>query len=258
MSPFTSSLVRRGQHLPLVVMGMLAALGFLSLSRSNPAHAQGPGVNLTALYNQVQTLQATVNAQQTTITNQQTTINALKALTSPLSLSGPDFTITGVNVHIVSGSGRTDDNTSADPGSSLTGLGNLIIGYNATGNSLYGDVRTGSHNLILGDKNSYSSYGGLVAGTYNAISNLYASVSGGFLNKASGDCSSISGGSGNKASGNYSSAIGGWVNTASGNYSSTSGGAFNTASGDSSTVSGGQSLSQGSSSGWMGGGYHSP
>src|SRR5262245_21541544 len=74
----SSSLVRRGKHLSLVVLGVLAVLGFLSLSRSNPAQAQGPGVNLTALYNQVQALQATVNTQQTTINNQQATINALQ------------------------------------------------------------------------------------------------------------------------------------------------------------------------------------
>ena len=42
-----------------------------------------------------------------------------------------------------------------------------------------GDVRTGSHNLVLGDENNYSSYGGQVAGSDNTISNGYASVSGG-------------------------------------------------------------------------------
>ena len=43
------------------------------------------------------------------------------------------------------------------------GLGNLIVGYNELGNP-NGDNRTGSHNLVTGQQNSFSSYGGLVVG----------------------------------------------------------------------------------------------
>ncbi len=141
---------------------------------------------------------------------------ALKAKTAPLSVSGKDLTITGVNVHIVSGSGSTSNGTvDADgrpiPGKPLSGRGNLIIGYNAKGSDQgAGDVRTGSHNLILGDRNSYSSSGGLVVGYDNVISGLYASVSGGSQNKASAGCSTVSGGANNKASGNASSISGGY------------------------------------------------
>ena len=73
----------------------------------------------------------------------------------------------------------TADGTEGEgPDAPLTGLGNLIIGYNAIGNN-NGDTRTGSHNLVLGDHNNYSSYGGLVAGEDNIISSRYASVSSG-------------------------------------------------------------------------------
>lgn len=43
-------------------------------------------------------------------------------------LSGPHVVFTGANIHIRSGSGATDDNTDDDD--TLTGLGNLVVGYN--------------------------------------------------------------------------------------------------------------------------------
>ena len=78
-------------------------------------------------------------------------IAALEAKTAPLSVVGDSFVITGKNVYIVDGSGTTDSDT---------GLGNLTIGYNASAAHLgVPDVRTGSHNLIVGDGNNYSSFG---------------------------------------------------------------------------------------------------
>src|SRR5207248_3118942 len=137
---------------------------------------------------------------ETTLT---THVTALQTLTAPLSLSGTDFIITGVNVHIVDGSGFTDDNVPG--GGTLTGLGNLTIGYNGLRDDFsYPDVRTGSHNLILGDQNNYSSYGGSVAGVFNNILGPYAYVSGGSGNTASGIASTVSGGAFNTASGSPS------------------------------------------------------
>ena len=42
------------------------------------------------------------------------------------------------------------------------GLGNLVIGYNELRGA--GDDRSGSHNLVIGSRNNYSSHGGLVGG----------------------------------------------------------------------------------------------
>lgn len=98
-------------------------------------------------------------------------------------LRGPHVIFTGVNVHIRSGLGFTED-----PGS---GLGNLIVGYNE---DLFGSSRTGSHNLVVGAGHGYSSWGGFVAGVGNTISGPYASVSGGAENTAGGYASSVSGG----------------------------------------------------------------
>ncbi len=218
------SLRRTARSLGLVTVGVLSTLGALSLSHVGPAQAQSPGVNLAQLVAQVNTLKAQVAV--------------LQAKTAPLSLSNDPnaggtntlLTIKGVNVQIVSGSGYTDDGTQGEvKGAKLTGLGNLILGYNAAGNDQgKGDVRTGSHNLILGDQSNYSSFGGLVAGDDNTISGPYASVSGGQLNTASSPFASVNGGYGNTASNYYAS------------------------------VSGGYRITQRSENGWSGGSYHTP
>ncbi|MGB8636454.1 MAG: hypothetical protein WCD66_05535 [Rhodanobacteraceae bacterium] len=61
--------------------------------------------------------------------------------------------------------------------------------------------RSGSHNLILGDYNAYSQYGGLVAGNDIVVNGAYASVSGGISNTARIYASSVSGGYNHDASG---------------------------------------------------------
>jgi len=140
------------------------------------------------------------------------------------------ITFSGANVYIQSGSGSTD--------AAVNGLGNLIIGYDEDGG---GDDKTGSHNLVIGEYHTYSSYGGAVFGLDNAVTGGFASVSGGNNNTASGEGASVSGGAGNEASGELSSVSGGGINTASGDYASVSGGGLNTASEDYASVLGGAS-----------------
>jgi hypothetical protein len=158
-------------------------------------------------------------------------ITSLEQKTAPITLSGTDLTVKGVNVHIVDGTGST---------ASSSGLGNLIIGYNAGGT--VSGTGGGSHNLVLGDANNYTSYGGLIAGDDNTISGAYASVTGGSRNTASGEFASISGGYFNTASGGeFASVSGGFNNYASGDVASVSGGYDNHASGPEASVSGGES-----------------
>jgi hypothetical protein len=194
-------------------------------------------------------------------------------------------TFSGCNVYIQNGLGATNGNPNDPTNTSATvtnGLGNLVIGYNlagrimidpVTGQPLPNDVRTGSHNLILGDQNNYSSYGGIVAGDFNSTSAAYATVSGGSGNYASGIYSTVSGGIGNSAGGAYATVSGGSNSVATGTYSTVSGGVNNTASGiysvvsgginnnasdTASTVSGGSSVTQGNPIGWSGGSFHTP
>lgn len=158
-----------------------------------------------------------------------TRLKAMEATFAGVTRADNVIQFSGVNVQIVSGSGATNG--------TVNGFGNLIVGYNEFRGS--GDVRTGSHNIIVGTRNNYSSFGGVVAGYQNTISGMYASVSGGSRSTASGSNSSISGGDGNTASGSFTSVSGGAGNSASVNSSSISGGFYNTASGHYSSVSGG-------------------
>ena len=111
-------------------------------------------------------------------------IAALEALLAGVTRAGDEITVSGANVHIVSGSGTTDG--------AVNGRGNLIVGYNELRGT--GDVRTGSHNIVVGKRHNFSSFGGLVVGLENSISGNYASVSGGWGNEASFDYSSVNGG----------------------------------------------------------------
>ena len=156
-------------------------------------------------------------------------IAQLEYLLENVSRNQNDITISGMNVHITNGTGTTDG--------MVNSFGNLIVGYNELRGS--GDLRTGSHNIVVGKLQNYSSYGGLVAGYRNTISREYASVSGGGHNTANGFSASVSGGYRNTADDNYTSVSGGQDNTASGPSASVSGGEDNTASGPSASVSGG-------------------
>ena len=114
----------------------------------------------------------------------------VKVVTSDMNgVKGPHVVFHHANVHVQSGSGTTAE------ASALTGLGNLIVGYNETP-TLQGWSRAGSHNFIVGPSHSFSSAGGAVLGTNNLISGQYATVLGGNQNRAQGPTSSILGGYG--------------------------------------------------------------
>jgi hypothetical protein len=160
-----------------------------------------------------------------------------------IGVIGPNIVFSGANIHIVSGSNATDDHGNS------TGLGNLIIGYDEapeedgfpfTPGLAPGD-RSGSHNLVIGARNRFTkaAFGGIVAGDTNTISNVGASVSGGFLNTASGPFASVSGRGGNIASGVQASVSGGARNIALGPHASVTGGEGNVANSSVASVSGG-------------------
>jgi hypothetical protein len=131
-------------------------------------------------------------------------------------LTGPHLIIEGANVHVRSGYGTTDDGCESDVSGFpnceiLTGLGNLIVGYNdrIPSRGTVREVRTGSHNLVVGEGHSFTSFGGFVAGWSNRVIGKNSSVTGGRINTASGFSSSICGGKINVASGTASSIGGG-------------------------------------------------
>jgi len=172
---------------------------------------------------------AEVDGLKAEIATLKTAVGQLTTLLQNVSRSGNDLYFTGVNVHVRNGLNNTE---------TKNGYGNLIVGYNEPRND-GADDRSGSHYIVAGTSNNYSSYGGLVAGYWNTASGVYASVSGGSANTASGAAASVSGGYYSSASGNYASVSGGAENTASGNHANVSGGFENTASGPYASVSGG-------------------
>ena len=232
------------------------------LGSGSPAFATGGG--LAALEKRVAALERQVNA----LTAENASLRADLAVVqknSVLALNGrlkltqhngyKTALFTGVNVQVVNGLGKTD---------TLNGLGNLIVGYNAPREGAYelwevcskGEYhnqakceanrgvwavnhKSGSHNIVGGDNNAYSSVGGLVVGFDNVINGRFASVSAGRDNSASGFVSSASGGWYNRAWVDYGSVCGGYGNKTSGLFSSVSGGYYNEARGDFSGVSGG-------------------
>jgi hypothetical protein len=170
-------------------------------------------------------------------------VAALEKLFTHFSRKGDEVTITGANLHIVNGLGRT--RCISEQGKEIpdcpNGLGNLIVGYNEPREPEFGeDIRTGSHNVVVGQHHNFSHIGGLVVGVFNTISGEFASVSGGESNTASGPFSSVSGGQVNTANSEGSAVCGGIFNTASGSRATVSGGNVNTASGSTASVSGGQ------------------
>jgi len=139
-------------------------------------------------------------------------------------------------------------------------------------------VRKGSHNLIVGNGNSYHANGSVIFGVGNGVTENYSTIVGGSYNKvhaslgsilgghgnnvsaiestivggrknlilntsgviSSGSASSILGGSGNSITSRwYGTISGGSANTVTGDGASISGGKYNTAAGISSAISGG-------------------
>lgn len=156
-----------------------------------PQGPPGPAGDTSALAAQVIALQNTVSALQGQVASLQ---KQLDAANSALALApfvqvdrdpqdgvaGPHITFKGANIHIVSGSGTTDDHGAS------TGLGNLIIGYDEPPPALGSTDRGGSHNLVIGryHRFTYDVFGGFIAGKANTVSAPEASVLGGESNTA--------------------------------------------------------------------------
>jgi hypothetical protein len=213
---------------------------------------------ITTLTTKLSFDETTITSQGATIASQATTLAdaaPLLAIAPYVSLRtgamngvvGPSIVFQGANVHVRSTSAENDN----------SGLGNLIVGWDDPPLSPPAPFRSGSNNLIAGDYNNFTSFGGFVTGFHNKVSAIYASVSGGEYNTSSYDYASVSGyvNTANRASASVS---GGTFNTASGDGASVSGGSGNTASGNISSVSGGDSITLPTTGGWQAGTVHSP
>lgn len=119
------------------------------------------------------------------------------------SRSGNNVFISGANLHVRNGLGTTVNG-------GFNGLGNLIVGYNESrGSPDNPDVRTGSHNLIVGVGANYARNASIITGVNNASANHYASVYGGTGNFANATYSVVVGGYNNQSNGGWSTILGG-------------------------------------------------
>ena len=196
----------------LVVL-VLVALGVLLVT---PAAASASTPTLKSLATSLATLQKQVARQRVQIAVLNTKLakaRSVLALAPYLSITsaalngvaGPNIVFHGCNVHVMSSTSETDG----------SGLGNLIVGWDHVPfGTLPSPFRTGSNNLVCGNRNNFTGAGGFVAGLANGVSGLYSSVSGGADSVATGPEASVSGGSGNAADAICSSVSGGSANWA--------------------------------------------
>jgi len=186
-------------------------------------------------------------------TEQAEILSYMSLVTLPVDDTGNQATairISGVNVQIVNGMGSTWGNQQAeiwDFGTHRTnGLGNLIIGYQETrsddgiGDTEDDNYRIGSHNLVVGSRNNYSTWGAQVVGCRNTVGGWLSSASGGFNNISYGQASFVGGGESNYATGRNTMIGGGQGNTASARGSVVGGGGGNMAVAEFSIVAGGR------------------
>jgi hypothetical protein len=188
-----SGLAAGAYHLLVATATTPPGFALLDVTVGTAGAQTPPGLpgDISALTNQLTALQTTVSALQHQVASLQKQLNdANSALAlAPFVLvdrnpqdgvAGPHITFKGANIHIVSGSGATDDHGAS------TGLGNLIVGYNEPPPALGDADRRGSHNLVIGryHRFTYDVFGGFVAGEANTISAPEASVLGGESNTA--------------------------------------------------------------------------
>jgi len=186
------------------------------------------------------------NEMQDTINSLKARLSAIENLLKNITRDDNNLYVTGVNLWLKNGSGSTDI---------VNNTGNLIIGYNESTDPA--NYQNGSHNIILGKENSYSSFGSIISGSNNKVNSPYGSIIGGKYNIVEGEYGVVIGGQSNKSTGIAASVTGGQSNIASGECSSISGGQFDSANGYSASISGGSNnVAYGNAASISGGSYN--
>lgn len=213
--------------------------------------------SVAALGTQVSSVQSSTSTFGADIAAVQARATALETKTMNMTADADNVYFTGVNLHVRNGTGTTTG--------AVNGKGNLIVGYDAARST--DSDKSGSHNLVLGDRNNYTSYGGLVGGDDNTISASYAMVlaadgataSGsrsvvvtGYQGEATNTTAVVIGGYSNKATAFRSVTVGGWENSADGSYSSILGGSDNKTTASESSIGGGSGIATTTSDRWSG------
>ena len=141
---------------------------------------------------------------------------ALEKLLKHFSREGDEVFITGANLHVRNGLGETACGSQIDPEPNCAnGRGNLIVGYNELREESGQNVRTGSHNVVVGPHHHYTRSAGLVVGDQNDLLGDFSTVIG-YASRADGATSAVLGGQSNAAIGRWSTVAGGGGNRVEG------------------------------------------
>jgi hypothetical protein len=137
-------------------------------------------------------------------------------------VKGPNISLVGVNLHLLSGSGLTSDYSDGGSAPNPLGRGNLFIGYDEPPQHPFAALapgdRIGSHNLIIGRYNRFRSFGSIVSGEYNTVSGAESNIIGGGGNTIEGRWSTIVAGANSQILGGTVAMFGGNGNVADACY----------------------------------------
>lgn len=191
---------------------------------------EGHSTEIAAVKNDLSSHEYAITHLQSDLTTNSQAISTLQSKTANMSattINGhPAVIFDGVNIHVRNGAGST---TSAP-----NGRENIIVGYDEARTS--NSKKTGSHNLVLGYRNNYESYGGIVGGESNDITAPYASVLTGYQNRATTNTAVVVSGYNNEASGSRAVVVAGSNNKAGGSYAAILSGRLNSTSSTSAAV----------------------
>ena len=109
----------------------------------------GLEARIAALEAQVLVLEDEIDDEESGLPACHSRADALEQKTAPITVTDNGLVFTGVNVHIVNGTGFTGD---------ANGVGNLIVGYDEASETL---DRGGSHNVVIGSEHAYPENGQL-------------------------------------------------------------------------------------------------
>ena len=194
---------------------------------------------LVAQQEQIASLEEQLQGQEQAIASLEPLLS-LAPVAERSSFGQDTWNLSGLNVRLDNGAGTTYG--------ASNGLGNLILGYNesegghrdAEGNFMDGEVRVGSHNLVVGAGHTYGSNGSLLGGYNNSLFGQGSAILSGQASLVTGTWSAILGGLDNRATATNTCISGGHSNTASGDRASVSGGLLNISAGIATSILGGQ------------------